>query len=278
VRKLNQKLDEARPWILALTGLPGPNEEDKKFIASSPISAPNGVEVPVKDELLATTNTIADNLQISHLLAAVLALHAVQSRRRFPSRSDVEISIYILHEALQALLDVVQELLRLTVGSDAIAGEPWDDLRIWVENLLDEKGVNGYLADGAVDQIDAMQTRLSTLVRTQASGAAMDLLNFRVEAMRTEQNRLAGILQIIAESGLLKSSQVVKMVKWLKKSAKPDAIVAAVYAAFCAATQPLEALDPEDPRVDTVSAYMGHSKFILVVCNIVVSLLHHGSN
>jgi nuclear pore complex protein Nup205 len=271
VRRLNQKLDEARPWILALTALPLPNDEDKKIIASSPISSPDGMEVRVTDDLLVTTNLIADNLNVSHLLAAILALHAMQARPRYPSRSDPEIAIYVLHEALQALLGFVQELLRLTVGPDAEVGQPFDDLRVWIEDLLDEKGASGYLADVVVDQIDAMQSRLTALVRTQASGPGMELLNFRVEAMRTEQNRLAGILQTLAVSGLLKSSQVVKVVKWLKKATRPDAIVAAVFAAFCAATQPLEALEDADPRFETVSAYIRHSKFILVVCNIIVS-------
>lgn len=271
VRRLNQRLDEARPWILALTALPLPNEEDKKFIASSPISTPAGVEVKVTDELLVTTNVIADNLNVSQLLAAVLALHAVQARPRFPSRSDPEIAVYILHESLQSLLDFVQDLLRLTVGPEAEVGQPFDDLRIWVEDLLDEKGANGLLADVVIDQVDALQTRLSSLVRTQASGAAMDLLNFRVEALRGEQNRLASILGTLSVSGLLKSSQIVKIVKWLKKAAKPDAIVAAVFAAFCAATQPLEALNESDARFETVSAYIRHSKFILVLCNIIVS-------
>ncbi|KAL1406935.1 hypothetical protein Q8F55_006347 [Vanrija albida] len=269
VRRLYQKLEVARPWILALSALPAPNNEDKEAIANSPVTNSDGVQVQVKDQLLATTNDIADTLNISHLLSAVLALHAVQERGRFPSRSPTEVATYILHEALQALLDFVRELLRLTVGPDAEVGEPFDELRIWVEDLLDEKGALGFLADVAVDQIDAIQVRLDALVRSPASGGQLDLINFRVAALRTEQNRLAGILGVLADSGLLKTSQVVKIVKWLKKCAKPDAVAAAVFAAFSAATQPLESIDPRDHRYDTIATYSRHAKFILVVSNVI---------
>lgn len=271
LRRFYSKLDDARPWILALTALPGPNEEDKKIIANSPISSPDGNEVRITDELLATTNTIADNLNISQLLAAVLALHAVQSRPKFPERSDPEIAVYLLHEALQTLLTFVKELLRMTVGPEAIQEEPFVSLRDWVEDLLTEQGSAGYLADVVIDQIDKIHGRLSALSRTQASGAQFELVNYRVGALRIEQNYLAGILGSLSLAGLLKSSQVVKVAKWLKKCPRPDGVAAMVYAAFCAATQPLESLSEDDARFETISAYVQHSKFIVVVCNIVVS-------
>ncbi|RSH80248.1 uncharacterized protein EHS24_008821 [Apiotrichum porosum] len=271
VRRLFTKLDEARPWILALTALPTPNEEDKKFISASPIATPDGAEVRITDELLVTTNTIADNLNVSHLLAAILALRAVQARPRFPSRSDPEIAVYVLHEALQALLDFVKELLRLTVGPEAEAGEPFDDLRVWVYDLLDDKGAGGYVGDVVTDQIDAIQARLATLVRSQASGAALELVNFRVAALRGEQNRLAGILDTLAISGLLKVSQVVKIVKSLKKCTRPDAVAASVLAAFFAATPPIDSFkeDVQDARIETVAAYVTNGKLNSVVTNII---------
>lgn len=260
VRRLFASLDTARPWILALTALPGPNEADKKAIAESPITTSEGVEVRVKDELLVTTNTIADNLDVSHLFAAILALNAVQERPRFPERSDAEIAVYILHEAQTALLDFVSELLRLTEGPDAEVGQPFDDLRIWVEDLLDEKGPNGYIADVAIDEIDAIHTRLDNLVRTQATGAALELVNFRVGSLRYEQNRLAGILGMLAQAGFLKASQVVKVVKWLKKCTRPDAVAATMLATFMASTPPIDTLSENDPRYETVAAYIQSPK------------------
>lgn len=260
VRRLFAALDTARPWILALTALPGPNEQDKKAIADSPITTSEGVEVRVKDELLVTTNTIAENLNVSHLFAAVLALSAVQERSRYPERSDAEIAIYILHEAQTALLDFVDSLLRLTEGPDAEVGQPFDDLRVWVEDLLDEKGSNGYLADVAVDEVDAIGTRLQNLVRTQASGAALELVNFRVASLRNEQNRLVGILGTLAQAGLLKASQVVKIVKWLKQCTRPDAVAAGMMATFMASTPPIDSLSESDPRYDAVAAYIQSPK------------------
>lgn len=271
LRQFYSKLDTARPWILALTALPLPNEEDKNIITTTPISSPDGNQVRITDELLATTNTIADNLNISQLLAAVLALHAVQSRPKYPERSDIEIAVYILHEALQNLLSFVKELLRLTVGPEAIPEEPFTALADWVEELLAEQGSAGYLADVVVEQIDKMHSRLSNLSRQQASGAQFDLVNFRVGALRIEQNYLAGILGSLSLAGLLKSSQVVKVAKWLKKCQEPEGVAAMVFASFCAATQPLESMSEDDARFETISAYVQHSKFIVVMCNIVVS-------
>lgn len=273
IRRFFAKLDDARPWILALTALPTPNDEDKQFIANSPISTPDGVEVRVTDELLVTTNTIADSLNLSHLLSAVLALHAVQQRPRFPERSDPEIAVYLLHEYLQSLLDFVTDLLKLTFGNDAEAGEPFEDLRLWVEDLLGNKGPQGYLPDVAVDQIDVIQTRLDGVVRTQASGSQFELLNFRAASLRREQNRLASIIATLGSSGLLKTSQVVKIVRWLKKS-RPDAVVGTILSAFFAATAPIESLPSEDEsQYETVYAYIGVPKFVLVLCNVIVSVL-----
>lgn len=271
IRRFFAKLDDARPWILTLTALPQPNDEDKQFISNSPISTPEGVEVRVTDELLVTTNTIAEQLKLSHLLSAVLALHAVQQRPRFPERSDAEIAVYLLHEYLQSLLDFVTDLFRLTVGTDAEEGEPFDDLRMWVEDLLGEKGPQGYLAEVALDQIDAIQTRLDGVVRTQASGAQFELLNFRASSLRREQNRLASIVATIAISGFLKSSQLVKMARWLKKS-RPDAVVGTVLCAFFAATPPIEAVAEDTFRFEAVQAYVTLPKFVLVACNIIVSI------
>lgn len=269
-RRFFDKLDTARPWILALTALPTPNNEDKDFIAKSPISTPDGVEVRVTDELLVTTNTIADSLSLSHLLSAVLALHAVQQRPRFPERSDPEIAVYLLHEYLQSLLDFVTDLLKLTFGEDAEEGEAFDELRGWVEDLLSEKGTQGYLPDVAVDQIDVIQGRLDAVVRTQASGAQFELLNFRASSLRREQNRLASIVATLGLSGLLKTSQVVKIVKWLKKS-RPDAIVGTILATLFAATPPVDEAQ-DTPQQETVMTYASLPKFLLVLCNVIVSL------
>ncbi|GMK56981.1 hypothetical protein CspeluHIS016_0308210 [Cutaneotrichosporon spelunceum] len=266
-RRFFDKLDTARPWILTLTALPTQNNEDKEFIARSPISTPDGVEVRVTDELLVTTNTIAESLNLSHLLSAVLALYAVRERSRFPERSDPEIAVYLLHEYLQSLLDFVTELLQLTFGEDAEEGEEFDELRGWVEDLLSEKGPQGFLPDVAIDQIDALQGRIDTVVRTQASGAQFELLNFRASSLRREQNRLAGIIAILGQSGLLKTSQVVKIVKWLKKS-RPDAVVGTILASFIAATPPVdEAVNT--PQAETVQTYASLPKFMLVLCNLI---------
>ncbi|KLT41649.1 hypothetical protein CC85DRAFT_296954 [Cutaneotrichosporon oleaginosum] len=254
LRRFFDKLDEARPWILALTALPSPNNEDKEFIGKRSISTSDGVEVRVTDELLVTTNTVADSLNLSHLLSAMLALHAVQQRPRFPERSDPEIAVYLLHEYLQSMLDFVVDLLKLTHGEDAEQGEAFDDLRGWVEDLLSERGTHGFLPDVAIDQVDVLQGRLDSVVRTQASGAHL----------RREQNRLAGIVATLGLSGLLKTSQV---------KSRPDAVVGTMLAAFFAATPPLEEAQGT-PQNDTVQAYAGVSKFMLVMCNIIDADAH----
>ncbi|KAL7420503.1 hypothetical protein Q5752_004453 [Cryptotrichosporon argae] len=274
LRRLYAKLDEASPWLLALTALPAQNDEDKKLVTSNTITSPEGTEVRVVDELLATTNTIASALDLSHVLSATLALLAVQQRARYPSRSDAEIAVYILYESLSSMLSFLSSLLRLTLAD---AAEAFDELRAYVENLLDTrtslgqgKG-DGFLVDQIMTQLDEQQARLVAVVRDGHAGGAqqLELATFRTGAIRQAQNEMAGMVVTIASAGLLKSSQVVRIVKWLKKCERPDGVVAAVLAALLAATRPLDSLEDTDPRYETVDAYIRHSKFLVLVTNLI---------
>ena len=133
------------------------------------------------------------------------------------------------------MLDFLRELLRVTIAPGADQSAPFDHLRVWVEELLSEstslgqgKG-NGTTVDQILGQVDAIQEKLSTLLRSgPCSGVAYEMLSFRVGALRAEQNKLVGLLGAIAEGGNLGRGHLVKILKWLKKKDKVDTLVGAV--------------------------------------------------
>lgn len=201
-----------------------------------PTVTPSGVSLQLSGELLATVNSISTYLHVSQRLAATLALQAEELRPRYPSRSTLEISIFTFHEWTAQMLDFLRELLRSTIGPDADVAPPFDTLREWVETLLTTKTSilgkgDGTLVDHIVSQVDAIQDKLATLVRSGTlGGVEYELLSFRVTALRAEQNKLVGILAAIARAGLLGRGHVVKMLRWLKKCDRLDGLTGMVLA------------------------------------------------
>lgn len=165
----------------------------------------------------------------------MIAIQADSLRYRYPSRSVPEIGIYIYHNWLSESLDFLRELLRLTIGPQAEEGAPFDTLREWVGGLLNArtplgtgKG-EGTLVDQIIGQLDELSARLGGLLRTgPVGGVEYELLSFRVMSIRAEQNKLAGVLAAIAESGYLGRGQVVKVLKWLMKCEQVDGLVGVV--------------------------------------------------
>lgn len=199
------------------------------------MTLPNGASVQFVGEILKWPTTISDVLNTSQLLSAVIAIQADSLRHRFPSRSVPEIAIFIYHNWLSEQLDFLRELLRLTIGPDAGEGAPFDTLRNWVGALLDAKTSlgtgksEGTLVDQIIGQLDELQSRLGSLLRTgPVAGVEYELLSFRVGAIRAEQNKLAGILAAIAEGGYLGRGQVIKVIKWLKKCDRVDGLVGVI--------------------------------------------------
>ena len=189
----------------------------------------------ISGELLNSVNTISTALSVSQLLAATLTLQAEEERPRYPSRSTLEIAMFTFHEWTTQMLDFLREVLRLTIAPDADLTSPFDALRSWVEDLLTTRASlgagkgEGTVVDQVILQLDTFQDKLSTLLRSgSTSGQEYEMQTFRVAAIRSEQCKMAGILASIAEAGLLGRGQVVKLLKWLRKVERPDAIMTAV--------------------------------------------------
>ena len=133
------------------------------------------------------------------------------------------------------LLDFLYELLRHTIGPNAEQGAPFDGLRDWVTELLITKSSlgkgrgEGTIIDQILTQMDDIHVELDDLVRSPRTvGPEYELLTFRIGAQRAEQGKLAGILRMIAQGGLLGKGHVIKVLKWLKKSDRIDLMVASV--------------------------------------------------
>ncbi|WWD22817.1 hypothetical protein CI109_107311 [Kwoniella shandongensis] len=230
LRKLFAKLDEAQPWLLNLSQMPGPNDVDKQYIE----------KIHISGDLLSTTNTISDALSLSQLLSAVLALQAEEQRFQYPSQSPPEVAVYLLYKRVNDQLDFLRELLRITLTADAEVGGPFETLREWVETLLNTRASlgqgkgEGTMVDQIIVQLDTLQAKIDGLLRSGPSGgAAYDLLRFRVEALRAEQNKMTGILSLIAEGGHLGRGQVIRVIKWLKRADRADGLVAVVAEDWC---------------------------------------------
>ncbi|WVQ93947.1 hypothetical protein IAU59_001025 [Kwoniella sp. CBS 9459] len=275
LRKLYGKLEEAQPWLLNLTQLPGPSDADKQHIEKNPIQLPSGTTVHVSGDLLNTTNTISNALSISQHLSAVLALQAEEQRFQYPSRSAPEVAVYILYRWQTDMLDFLRELLRTVLTAEEEIGGAFEPLKEWVQELLNTrvslgqgKG-EGALVDGIMVQLDVLQSQIDALLRTGPTGGGdYDLLKFRVEALRAEQNKLTAILSIIAESGNLGRGQVVRILKWLKKTERTDGMVAMVVASLFAAWKPLETMDASDLRYDVAEDWCHDIKFLKIASSL----------
>ncbi|WRT63517.1 uncharacterized protein IL334_000422 [Kwoniella shivajii] len=275
LRKLHAKLQDAQPWILNLTQLPGPSDADKQYLDKNPIQLPSGTSIQVTGELLNNVNLTSDALSISQVLSAVLALQADEQRFQYPSRSATEVAAFLLHRWETDMLDFLRELFRTVLSSEAEVGGAFDTLREWVQDLLvtrvslgQGKG-EGALVDQILVQIDAIQAKVDNLLRSGPSdGANYDWLRFRVEALRAEQNNMTSILAIIAESGHLGRGQVVRILKWLKKCEKLDGMAAMVVSSLFAAWKPLESMDASDPRYDIAEDWCHDIKFLKIASSL----------
>ncbi|KAK8844631.1 hypothetical protein IAR55_006478 [Kwoniella newhampshirensis] len=203
LRKLFAKLDEARPWLLNLAQLPQPNDVDKRYIEK------------------------------------MVALQAEEQRFQYPAQSPLEIAVYVLYKWTNDLLDFLRELLRITLTADAEVGGPFESLKDWVEELLstrsslgEEKG-EGSMVDQIIVQLDTIQGKVDELLRSGPAGGSYDLLRFRVEALRAEQNKMTSVLALIAEGGHLGRGQVIRIIKWLRKCDRTDGLVAVVAEDWC---------------------------------------------
>ncbi|ORY22986.1 nucleoporin Nup186/Nup192/Nup205 [Naematelia encephala] len=274
IRRLHLKLEEARPWLLALTSLPGPNEQDKQDVEKNPINLPSGVSVKMTGEALTTTNYLSDMLQYSQLLSAVLALQAEEQRPRFPSRSIPEIAVFILYDWTSKLLDFLHELLRLTIVPNAEVGQPFDGLRTFVEELLLAKsdvgrGKEKTFVDHIMSQLDERHARIVALVNQRGTGNDFELLSFRVGALRAQQNKLAGILAEVAQSGYLGRGDVAVVLKWLKRREQTEPLVTSVLSSLFAAIRPLDSLDHDDVRLETIEGWCRDARFLRLASHIV---------
>lgn len=170
-------------------------------------------------------------------------MQAISERPRYGSRSIPEIAIFIYHDYLRSSLDFLNYILSLTISPDAENGQVIDTLREWVDDLLQTRTTlggggsgqgprgEGTLVDQIIGQLDDVQLRLSSLVRSSpSSGAELELLTWRISALRSEQNKMAGILGLLAEGGYLRKGFVVKVLKWLKKCERMDGLVLSVLA------------------------------------------------
>ena len=170
-----------------------------------------------------TTNQISTLLGVSQRLAVVLVLQSEELRSRYPSRNVVEIATYTLHNFLSGMLSFLHELLRLTLSTESEPGQVFDSIREWVKELLVRrtslgagKG-EGSLVDQILLQVDELQGKIRGLVGQRAVGPEYELLAYRVKVIRSEQVKVAGILGLIAQSGMMGRGHLVKILKWLMR-------------------------------------------------------------
>lgn len=197
-----------------------------------PITLPGGASVHIQGELANTVNGISSLLNISQLLAAVLVVQAKSLHSQYPARSTPEICVFVYHQYFTELLDVLHELLRLTISSSSGTDEyPFDLLGDWVVDLLSTRSSlgsgkgEGTLVDQILIQLDELQRKIEELLRTNNPvGVEYEILAYRVGVLRAQQNRMAGIVGIVTEGGYLGRGHVIKVLKWLKKSERVDGI------------------------------------------------------
>jgi nuclear pore complex protein Nup205 len=195
---------------------------------------PSGTVVHVAGELLETVKAVSNHLNISQRLAAILLVTAEAEQSSWPSRTVVEISTYLLYGWQAQMLDFFIEVLAMAIGRDQLVGTVFDPIRDKIAGLLERKvkvgNGEGTFVDLILNQLDDLQSRLDQLVRTQrVVGPEYDLLVFRIESLRASQNRLIRILSVMAFGGVIGRGQVVKLLKWLKKTDKVDGLVMGVF-------------------------------------------------
>lgn len=141
--------------------------------------------------------------------------------------------MFIYHQFFTDLLDFLHELLRLTISPPPEDLDyPFDILQSWVIDVLlstktslgPGKG-EGTLVDQIMSQIDEQQKKIAELLRTSNPvGVEYEILTFRITAIREQENRMAGIIGLVAEGGYMGRGQVIKLLKWLKKSDRVDGL------------------------------------------------------
>lgn len=135
------------------------------------------------------------------------------------------------------MLDFLVELMRLTVGVEAEAGETFDNLRDWVADLLSSN-----MIDQILNQIDGHQSKIPRSTS-----------DFMLNALRSEQLKLGTLLLHIAQGGFMGRGHLIKTLKWLKKADRVDPVVALVYGSFLSVIRPMDSLGEEDPRYSVSS-------------------------
>ncbi|WVQ79550.1 hypothetical protein IAT38_001649 [Cryptococcus sp. DSM 104549] len=276
LRRLDGKLRQAQPWLLHLTQLPPANDADRQHVEKNPIVLPTGTSVEVKGDLLTTTTIISDALSLSQLLAAVLALQSEGQRPHYPTQSIPEIAVYLLHHWTAELLELLRELLRVAFVPEDDLPVHLEPLRSFVEELLNTKvslGAgkgDGTLVDQITVQLDVLQGKIDGLVRSNVPAGGHELHKFRIEGLRAEQNRMAGILALIAEGGHLGRGQVIRVLKWLKKCERTDGMVGMVVAAVFAAVKSLDGMDHADPRWSVADDWCHDIKFLKLASSLVL--------
>jgi len=124
------------------------------------------------------------------------------------------------------MLDFIRELLRVSIDVESEIDQTTEILREWVELLLSERttlgnGQEGYIVDLLFNQIDALQSRIDGMLGRVGD---FEMLSFMVQALRSSQCKLVGILAAIAQSGRLGRGHIVKLLKWLQRAERPDGI------------------------------------------------------
>ncbi|ORX34973.1 nucleoporin Nup186/Nup192/Nup205 [Kockovaella imperatae] len=273
IRRFSAQLEDAAPWISSLTRLPEPSEEDRQSLKKEGLTLQDGSNLKINGELLALTNNASSLLSVSHTLAASLVSQALQLRNHYVSRSILEISTYILHNFLTSMLSFLHELFRLTIGPGAEDSPPFDTFRERIQQLLTSrvalKSGEGSLVDLILEQVDALQRNLETLTQQRATGQEYDLLVYRVNATRVEQNKLAGLLSVIAQGGMLGRGHVIKILKWLKNCNRMDSVAGTIFAVFLCASTPIDHIPDNDPRYDMILDRCRDIKFLKIASNLV---------
>ena len=203
------------------------------------IPSPHGTSYPVTGDLLSHTQTISAITSLSYKLSAYIGYHAQQRAHEYISRTIPEIAVYLLETWTTSMLDFLHELLRLTVGPQAEAGEAFVVLSDKVVGLLQRKTslgeggrVEGSLVDLLLSQTEVLQSRLDTMARPshRMVGAEYDLYEYRIQSIRSHQEKLVSILATVVLSGYIGRGHIVRLVKILRKTDKLDSIVAGLYA------------------------------------------------
>jgi nuclear pore complex protein Nup205 len=201
--------------------------------SSDEITLFNGSTIKIPAEHLASIDQISNLLNVSQLLAAALAVQSENLKSHYPNRSTPEIATYIFHTYLSQLLDFLIDFLHFTSGPILDISPPFDDFRERLQIIIETRrpAGEGFLVDGILEQLDAIQRRIQVLLGRQGvTGAEYELLSFRVQALRVEQGKMGRVLMGICEGGWIGRKQVLKLLDWLRKRDRVDSVVEGVVA------------------------------------------------